>query len=251
MFSFDSAFVGTIFSTGQVTIQINETEPDEKNGVSMKSEAKHWSPPVRAKLTKDGYFTLSLLCTVIAGVQAQLISLPLGQDDPASQLVSAFFFSGLIADLGGSVLCSAASRWFEMLTQDEAKHIYGVTIEDTESKGDLAKMSVEPVDDDDDKRSITNGSRSAGSRDEDEDILLTLTELWMCASLRSGPYVAILGLGLLVAGLMVEVWAHQALVVKLLCTVLSAMLVMLLPPFVLRHDRKRVLKYAKLRRFSG
>ena len=75
-----------------------------------------------------------------------------------------------------------------------------------------------------------------------------IKERWLCLSLKAGPYMAVLGLVFLGAGVMVWVWAHQTIIVQVLCSILCALLVILLPPFVLPH---KALTFVKLRRFSG
>lgn len=78
-----------------------------------------------------------------------------------------------------------------------------------------------------------------------------LQERWLCLSLKAGPYIAVLGLLFLTAGLMVSVWTNQTLIVQVLCSVLCALLVILLPPFALPHDRIKALTLVKMQRYSG
>ncbi|KAF8340934.1 hypothetical protein F5887DRAFT_435307 [Amanita rubescens] len=69
-----------------------------------------------------GYKCLAVICTFIAGVQAQIITISYNQIDLASQIVNALFFAGLFADIGA--VSAASGRWYEMMMPDEAHHVY-------------------------------------------------------------------------------------------------------------------------------
>lgn len=215
-------------------------------------------------------------CTFIAGVQAQIITISYNQTDLSSQIVNALFFAGLFADIGAATLSAASGRWYEMTMPEEADHVYdwfiasdseNSTIAEEEEEEEVVKekRGVEFVHKMDivEKGTPTRTRTLEGSDGEDTVAAASCApsvgpeqcwyfkERWLCVSLKAGPYIAVLGLAFLAAGVMVWVWTHQTFIVQILCSVLCALLVILLPPFVLPHDRIRALTFVKLRRFSG
>lgn len=202
-------------------------------------------------------------------MQAQIITISYNQTDLASQVVNALFFAGLFADIGAATLSAASGRWYEMMMPDEAHHVYDWF----HTSENSTFRTIDEEEEEEEKRGVAllqrtnnaeNGSTSlaAESRREDSNDRAGLSsasspecsyiiERWLCVSLKAGPYIAILGLGLLAAGVMLWVWTHQTLVVQVLCTVLCSLLAILLPPFLVPHDRIRALTFVKLRRFSG
>lgn len=155
-----------------------------------------------------------------------------------------------------------------MMMPDEAHHVY-----DWVHTSDNSTSSTEEEEEEEKKRGMTllqrmnnaeNGSTSLGAETRRREGLNNagpssdpspecsyFIERWLCISLKAGPYIAILGLALLAAGVMLWVWTHQTLVVRVFCTVLCSLLAVLLPPFLVPHDRIRALTFVKLRRFSG
>ena len=203
-------------------------------------------------------------CTFIAGVQAQIITISYNQTDLASQIVNALFFAGLFADIGAATLSAASGRWYEMTMPEEADHVYDWVCVSENSTPPIAEEEADA------KRGAesilkTNiaekGTMSFKGEESDGAPSLSpasaaprcwhAKERWLCLSLKAGPYMAVLGLVLLGAGVMVWVWAHQTFIVQVLCSILCVLLVILLPPFALPHDRIRALTFVKLRRFSG
>jgi len=195
-------------------------------------------------------------------VQAQIITISYNQTDLASQIVNALFFAGLFADIGAATLSAASGRWYEMMMPDEAHHVYdwfhtsenSTTTIAEEEEEEKEKRGVEFLQR---TNSAENGSMAESRRENSNGAgsipaeCSYIIERWLCISLKAGPYIAILGLSLLAAGVMLWVWTHQTLVVQVLCTVLCSLLAVLLPPFLVPHDRIRALTFVKLRRFSG
>jgi hypothetical protein len=180
-------------------------------------------------------------------VQAQILAMTFTSTGPVSQIVHAFFFAGLLANIGAATLSAASARWFEMITPEEAKHIYGWLNNANSS-------------DENEEQDAAEGEKlQAGKDDLAPSSAVTSTpfqcfyivELCLCIALRAAPFVAVLGLLFLVAGVMLWVWTHEPLVVRVLCTAMCALLAILLPPFAISHDRIRTLTFFKLRRFSG
>ncbi|KAK2464647.1 hypothetical protein APHAL10511_003340 [Amanita phalloides] len=258
----------------QETIRFQEAElrrPMRSRTASRKVDI--WDGQTRVKLVRKGYRSLAVICTFIAGVQAQMISISFSRTDLASQLVNAFFFAGLLADVGASVLSAASARWFEMLTPEEAEHIYAWLYDPSFSISGDAQISLEPLEEvgEEEKDRMepeatlvqkTNIAERGSTMVEDEGKVtgpafsLTLcgwhvTERWLYIALKAGPLVAIFGLAFLLAGVMIWVVAHQGKIVYILCTMMCLLLVILLPPFAIPHDRRKALTFTKVQRFSG
>ena len=162
---------------------------------------------------------------------------------PASQVVHAFFFAGLLANIGAATLSAASARWFEMMTPEEAKHVYdwlnNLNSSDEDEKQDAAEEEKGKAGQDGPAPSLAATS------------CFYIVEICLCIALKAAPFVAVLGLVFLVAGVMLWVWTHEPLVVRVLSTAMCALLAILLPPFAISHDRIRTLTFFKLRRFSG
>lgn len=164
----------------------------------------------------------------------------------ASQIIHAFFFTGLLANIGAATLSAASARWFEMMTPEEAKHVYN-----------WLNSLYSPSDEEEQGDSFPQGAEEEKRQTGDDDSSVTspqcyyIVERCLCIALRAAPFVAVLGLVFLVAGVMLWVWTHEALVVRVLCTAMCALLAILLPPFAISHNRIKTLTFFKLRRFSG
>jgi hypothetical protein len=188
-------------------------------------------------------------------VQAHFITTS-NQTDIPTQVVNAFFFAGLFADIGAATLSAASGRWYEMLMPEEAEHVYdwfhASEKSTAEEEEEAERRSVEFV-----ERGIMalegegNDAASGSSPASAAPQCWYVKERWLCMSLKAGPYIAVLGLAFLTAGLMVWVWANQTLFVQILCSASCAVLIILLPPFVLPHDRIKALTFFKLQRYSG
>ncbi|KAK2464648.1 hypothetical protein APHAL10511_003341 [Amanita phalloides] len=232
-----------------------------RNHESVLTKTTTWDGPSRVKLVKEGYGALALICTFIAGVQAQFISISLGRTGTASEVVNAFFFAGLFADIGAAILSVASARWYEMLTPEEAEHIYDWLHDsspfisgaqnrelDEEMMDKMEAALPHKTDVVEKVSTVAEGKRKVTGPASN---YLYITERWLHLALKAGPFVAILGLAFLLAGVMVWVWKYQSIAVYTLCTILCALLVILLPAFVIPHDRIKTLKFVKLRRYSG
>ena len=192
-------------------------------------------------------------------MQAQIITISYNQTDLASQVVNAMFFAGLLADIGGATLSAASGRWYEMTMPEEADHVYDwATRPIAEGEAEDEKRGVESIFN---ANIAEKGTMSFEGEEGDRAPRLGpasaapqcwyIKERWLCLSLKASRYIAVLGLVFLGAGVMVWVWAHQTIIVQVPCSILCALWVILLPPFVLPHDRIRTLTFVKLRRFSG
>jgi len=189
-------------------------------------------------------------------VQAQILAMTFTSTGPASQIVHAFFFAGLLANIGAATLSAASARWFEMMTPEEAKHVYDWLNnsncpsdeggEQLDSSIPRARNTAEG-----EKRQAGDDLAPCSAATSASLQCLYIVEMCLCIALRAAPFVAVLGLVFLVAGVMLWVWTHEPLVVRVLCTVMCALLAILLPPFAISHDRIRTLTFFKLRRFSG
>ncbi|KAF8348697.1 hypothetical protein F5887DRAFT_915092 [Amanita rubescens] len=214
---------------------------------SVVHESTAWHGDERVKLVQKGYRSLAIICTFIAGVQAQILAMTFTSTGPASQIVHAFFFAGLLSNIGAATLSAASARWFEMMTPEEAKHVYdwlnNVNSSDENEEQDTAE---------EEKRHAGKGDLAPSSAATSTSLqCFYIVEICLCVALRAAPFVAVLGLVFLVAGVMLWVWTHEPPVVRVLCTAMCALLAILLPPFAISHDRIRTLTFFKLRRFSG
>ena len=199
-------------------------------------------------------------------MQAHFITNSNNQTDLASQIINALFLAGLFADISAATLSAASGRWYEMLTPEEAGHVYDwvyasensrppILEEEEEAKqrrGDefrqmanMVEKGITSLEGEGNDRATSSGPDSAPPH------CWYLKERWLYLSLKAGPYIAVLGLLFLTAGLMVWVWTNQTLIVQVLCSVLCVLLVVLLPPFALPHDRIRALTFVKMQRYSG
>ena len=190
-------------------------------------------------------------CTFVAGVQAQLLQMSYNQTDTASQIVNAFFFAGLFADIAASILAASSARWFEMLLPEEAKHVYDWALDGHQER------TESPERDPDEEKGATKppaGLEKADITDQECEVVVlgrSLVERWLAIALQSGLFVALIGLGFLTAGVLVFIWAHTPIVVRILSTIACVSLALLLPPFFLPHDRTQTLRYVRLQRYSG
>lgn len=251
------------------TRTVSVTRTRARRHSSVLSEASNWHGQDRVKLVKEGYQTLALLSTFIAGVQAQLLQITYNQTDSASQVVNALFFAGLFADIGASILSAASARWYEMLTPEEADHVYDWLFETLRKSQSPERSEVEMEGDEREEEEEEEEEPKASTNEKGKGVTASASavhleaqiktrvdrsyfsiERWLCLGLKSGAFVALLGLGFLAAGVMVYVWAYTSMIVQILSTA-SCVFLLLLPPFFLPHDRIRTLTYVKLQRYSG
>jgi len=200
------------------------------------TEVCNWQGPVRAKLVKDGYRNLAVMCTFVAGVQAQLLQMTHDQTDKSSQIVNALFFAGLFADIGAAILSASSARWFEMLTPEEADHVYDWLFVQKESSSSAAAAAA---------------AMELEAQILQDDKSHFIVERWLYLGLKGGLYTAFFGLGLLVSGVMLHVWTYMPTVVKVTSTVSCVCIALIIPPFFLPHNRVQTLRYFRLHRFSG
>ncbi|PFH47290.1 hypothetical protein AMATHDRAFT_6899 [Amanita thiersii Skay4041] len=238
---------------------VDTSKAKESKKVRLKMEAEAWRDGhQRAKLIKEGYRSLALICTFMAGVQAQILSVIPDRDTTAVQVATAFFYSSLLANIFGGILGSLSARWFEMLTPEEADHIYAWIGLEIDSSLGVKQANVEM-----EEGSILNtpcGPGDGGKEspevygrydEEDEDLLERIKHWWIALAVGAARFIAIIGFGFLAAGIMVLVWEVHPVLTKVLCTTIFATSTILLPPFYFKHDRKRVLNLIKLKRVSG
>ena len=181
--------------------------------------------------------------------------------DVSAQIVNGFFFAGLIADIGAAILSAASQRWFEMIRREEAEHVYDY-LNNTHSPEIPSKEGGQLVVEEKTNSLFSQSQNVVGKEKQEEEHVGNVAaaavtskryfvEQWLFLALKAPPYAAVLGFAFMVAGVMLWVWSHEALVAKVLCTVLCVLLVLLLPPFAIRHDRRETLKRFKLKRVSG
>ena len=186
-------------------------------------------------------------------MQASLLARTFTQNDVTAEIVNGFFFAGLVADIGAAILSAASQRWFEMIRREEAEHVFDYlkgTYSKTPSGGD-EQLVVDEKTNSSFSQIKNVAEKESGEEKAASPSATFCVELWLFLALKAPPYAAILGFVFMVAGVMLWVWSHEAVVAKVLCTVLCLLLVMLLPPFAIQHDRKEALKRFKLKRFSG
>lgn len=163
----------------------------------------------------------------MAAVQAPLLAASLARGYSISaQVVSMLFIWGLFADLFGAVLNYGSTRWFEMLTTEEAEYLQQTWVA-SESKGELNKP---------------NGGQGP-----------SIFDIWLAFSIKLGYYLAVLGLILLVSGLLVLIWSETSLhvVFKIISTLLCVFFSATTIPFASKHDRKAAIYLLRLKRQSG
>ncbi|KAF8340179.1 hypothetical protein F5887DRAFT_1284286 [Amanita rubescens] len=195
-------------------------------------EAKEWEGRVSEyiKLVATGYRSLAVICTFLAGVQASVLAMTSTQTDATAQIVNGLFFAGLVADIGGAALSTASQRWFEMIGV-KLKHLYSHLKETGE--GTFVNVAASTF--------ATLAIHKQQSS----------MEVWLFLALKAPLFATMLGFGFMVAGVMLWVWSHEALIAKVLCTALCVLLVILLPPLAIPRDVKQTLKLFELRRVSG
>ncbi|KEP51660.1 putative transmembrane protein [Rhizoctonia solani 123E] len=78
----------------------------------------------RTKLIVDGFSTLALIATFLAGSQAQLLSDTNDDNEGALSIAtSAAFFGGLIFSVFTAILATLSGRWFSILREDDADYL--------------------------------------------------------------------------------------------------------------------------------
>jgi len=205
-------------------------------------------------------------CTFLAGVQAATLSVTSTQTGVAAQIVNGFFFAGLVADIGAAVLGAASQRWFEMIRPDEAEHAYDYLRErHSETHSEEVEQIVVVEGKTNSLFSQTENVAGKEMREEAEQVNGAASpfatwptfkrycsiERWVLLALKAPLGAALLGFGFMLAGVMLWVWSHEALVANVLCTVLCVLVVILLPSFRMPHNRKETLRLFKLQRASG
>ncbi|KDQ52163.1 hypothetical protein JAAARDRAFT_210720 [Jaapia argillacea MUCL 33604] len=171
-------------------------------------------------VAQSGYKTLGVISTFLAGVQIQVLTaLAIDRQDALAQVAGALFFTGFIADVMGAILCFQCARWFELLTPDEITHLRS-SWADVEAAHEEVKDSMD------------------------------LVACWLALSLRASIWVASFGFGCSVVGVMIFIWVEQSVAIRVVSTVCCCCCALFIPPFVIKHDRVRVLKRMRLRRAS-
>jgi hypothetical protein len=171
----------------------------------------------RRTLTYEGYHSLTVAATFLAALQSQLIS-----SNPTSQVVSAFYFCGLITDILSAALCFLSARWFEMLNESEAEDLQEYWQANDEHR---------PV------KRVPTGS--------------ILVDLWVKYAIHMAFASVWLGLTFLMAGVLSYAWLEQSKVVGLVSTTVFSIFALFVPPFMLTHSRRSVLSRLGIRRHSG
>jgi hypothetical protein len=204
-------------------------------------------------------------CTFLAGVQAAILGVTSTQTGVAAQIVNGFFFAGLVADIGAAVLSAASQRWFEMIRPDEAEHAYDYL---KETHSETRSDEIEQIVVGEKANSLFSQTENVAGeemREEAEHVNGSVSpsatwttvkrycsiERWVLLALKAPLNAALLGFGFMLAGVMLWVWSHEALVANVLCTVLCVLVVILLPSFRIPHDRRETLRLFKLQRAAG
>jgi hypothetical protein len=154
-------------------------------------------------------------------VQAQLLGYTLASGDLASQVTNALFISGLLADVFGAILCFGSARWFEMLTREEEDILHRNWSQDVAEE---APRKLERY---------------------------SLVDKWVSLSIAIGLHAVVLGLTLCMLGLMVFIWTHQPMIVRVPSTGVFIIFTLFLPPFTLWHRPANVIALLDLRRRPG
>ncbi|KAF8337139.1 hypothetical protein F5887DRAFT_985412 [Amanita rubescens] len=234
---------------------------------SSEIEAEVWKGRAheRLKLVQNGYNNLAIICTFLAGVQAAILGVTSTQTGVAAQIVNGFFFAGLVADIGAAVLSAASQRWFEMIRPDEAEHAFDYL---QETHSGTRSDEIEQIVVGEKTNSLSSQTENVAGKERPEEAdhvngaaspSATWTTLkrycsierWVLLALKTPLNAALLGFGFMLAGVMLWVWSHEALVANVLCTVLCALVVILLPSFRIPHNRRETLRLFKLQRAAG
>jgi hypothetical protein len=155
----------------------------------------------------------------LAGVQAQVLASTLDLRGLEYDLINTAFLAGLLSDIFTAMLSFAAARWFEMLTQDEDSCLqrYWLDVEQGR-KEDLDEYSY--------------------------------VDKWVSIALLVAPYTMILGLVSFILGLMILVWTHQSIIVKIISSLICIFCMAFMIPFALKHNRMKVILLLGLKRRS-
>ncbi|KAJ7360660.1 hypothetical protein DFH08DRAFT_358037 [Mycena albidolilacea] len=170
-------------------------------------------------------------------MQAQVLSLVVGDSGIHLPLASALFLFGLMANVFGALLSFEAARWFEMLTEKEAE--FCMSRQDGSFSSVDASFEEGAAFNREDEKSPEAHCRSYGPADP-----------WIAVSISAGPYLVILGMGSFIVGLLLYTWRTQGPATKVVLVTFCVICAALFPPFGLRHNRYWVLDRLNLERRS-
>lgn len=140
----------------------------------------------------------------------------------ASRALSACFYGALITNLFGAVLSCLCARWFAMLSPSEAEYFQECC--DKLEQGGIV------------------------------DIETTDTLIFDCMVRRAVQIAQVAvwsGFGLFISGMLILVWMREHIIVSIFVSVLSGLLALFIPPFILRHGRRSVISRLRIKRRSG
>ncbi|ESK96788.1 hypothetical protein Moror_6660 [Moniliophthora roreri MCA 2997] len=158
------------------------------------------------------------MATFLAAMQGQVLSLAVGPDGVNSPVVTGLFFYGLLANVFGAILSSQAARWFQMLTEDEAKYA----------------------------EQVPDGAAPPGLTNVKPDFV----NIWITISISSGPYLIGSGLLAFILGLLLYIYETQGITLRVIMITFSMACTLFTIPFALKHDRCWVLNHLHLKRRS-
>ena len=154
-------------------------------------------------------FALYAKAVFLAGLQAQVLSITVADNTTlAVKFVNALWISAIFLDIFGAVLATMSARWLELLNDDDTEH--------------FIDNWTTPV------------PRRPGKCIFDE-----MINYIIATALFSPLGIVMLGIGCLVAGLVIYVWAKQPLLVSIISTTTFAILTFLCSSCFIPHSDRR------------
>jgi len=162
--------------------------------------------------TMDGFRSVGLIAIFLAGLQAQMLSVTLPDNDTLSaKFVNALWLAGVFLDVFAAVLATLTARWFEVLQPFDVEFLHNSWV-----------IKVRPTPPD--------HSRSHSRR---------FIEYCVATSLFSSLGVLAVGVMMFCVGLLIFVWAKQPLLVSIIATIPFAVLTPLVGCLFIPHVDKR------------
>ena len=233
----------------------------------------------RTQLIVEGFSNLALVAVLFSGVQAQLISITVDDNDnPLAMATNAVFFGGLMLSVFSAMLASLSGRWFSILREDDSEYLSSCWLA-TECNKKVPKLEdylrfqlrvwedkrSDPARDVEKQTPTSATSRDSifpNPRDEDIERVLeiirheqesvggptTKREILMSKVLLSALIVCSLAFILFCAGIVMLVWNKLPRPLAVVTSGIVFVCISLIPMFFLKHRRKHVINRINLKR---
>lgn len=180
-------------------------------------------------VTVEGFRTLGIVSTFIAGVEAQCLSLTTGANTEARsiQAINALLLIGLLLSAFGAVTSLLTARWFDLLRGDELElldHRWNCARVEQTGCGNEPKRSEGDQQLEDKYEFAQDGTLPSKSiQDQIDKCTHSKRNLILARAAFLPLYFIIVGFFSFVAGIIVYTWVFQSRPTAIICTVITVM----------------------------